>query len=70
MVEVETPKGRVAYGPVNPADVSSLFDKEFFLGKKHPLSLGITEEIQWLEKPRKINLRQGRYYRPCIFRRL
>ena len=42
MVEVETPQGRVAYGPVNPADVSSMFDKEFYLGKKHPLSLGVT----------------------------
>ena len=54
MVEVETPKGRVAYGPVNPADVSSLFDKEFFLGKKHPLSLGITEEIQWLKNQERL----------------
>ena len=28
MVEVVTPKGRVAYGPVMPNDVASLFDAD------------------------------------------
>jgi len=54
MVEVETPKGRVAYGPVNPADVTSLFDKEFLLGNKHPLSLGVTSEIEWLKNQERL----------------
>ena len=54
MVEVETPQGRVAYGPVNPADVSSMFDKEFYLGKKHPLSLGVTSEIKWLKNQERL----------------
>ena len=35
MVEVETPKGRVAYGPISLLDVAGLFDQEFYLGKKH-----------------------------------
>ena len=26
MIEVETPAGRIAYGPVTPSDVSALFD--------------------------------------------
>ena len=54
MVEVETPQGRVAYGPVNPADVSSMFDKEFYLGKKHTLSLGVTSEIKWLKNQERL----------------
>jgi len=54
MVEVETAKGRVAYGPVNPSDVPSMFDEEFFLGKDHSLSLGITSEIEWLKNQERL----------------
>ena len=42
MVEVETPAGRVAYGPVQPKDVASLFEAGFLTGGVHALSLGIT----------------------------
>ena len=68
MVEVETAQGRVAYGPVNPSDVLQCFDKEFYLGKRHSLSLGITRKLEWLEKSGKTNLCQSRYNRPCILR--
>ena len=54
MVEVETTKGRVAYGPVNPSDVPSMFDEEFFLGKGHSLFLGITSEIEWLKNQERL----------------
>ena len=54
MIEVETPKGRVAYGPVTISDVVSLFDSEFFLGKEHQLSLGITENIKWLKNQERL----------------
>ena len=54
MIEVETPKGRVAYGPINISDINSLFDSEFFLGKKHNLFLGITEEIKWLKNQERL----------------
>jgi formate dehydrogenase iron-sulfur subunit len=47
LVEVVTPQGRTAYGPVQPSDVSSLFDADFLSGGTHPLSLGLTEEIAW-----------------------
>ena len=45
LVEVVTPQGRVAYGPVAFEDVPSLFDANFFHGAKHPLCLGLTEAI-------------------------
>jgi len=54
MIEVETLKGRVAYGPVTISDVASLFDSEFFLGKEHQLSLGITEDIKWLKNQERL----------------
>ncbi|MSO43417.1 MAG: formate dehydrogenase beta subunit [Candidatus Planktophila sp.] len=48
LVEVETPAGRIAYAPVRPEDVQSLFDADFLHGRAHPLLLGKTDEIQWL----------------------
>ena len=54
MVEVETAKGRVAYGPVMPKDVASLFDADFMKGAAHPLNLGLTDEIAWLKKQERL----------------
>jgi formate dehydrogenase iron-sulfur subunit len=54
MVEVETAAGRVAYGPVDVADVESLFDAGFVEGKTHALSLGVTEEIPYLKKQERL----------------
>ena len=48
LVEVETPTGRIAFAPVTPDDVQSLFDADFLHGGTHPLSLGKTDEIEWL----------------------
>lgn len=45
LLEVQTPAGRVAYGPVAAEDVRGLFDANFHLGGQHPLALGPTEEI-------------------------
>jgi formate dehydrogenase iron-sulfur subunit len=51
MVEVETPEGRVAFGPVAVADVPSLFEAGF---GAHALSLGLTEEIPWLKTQQRL----------------
>jgi formate dehydrogenase iron-sulfur subunit len=53
MIEVATVKGRVAYGPVTPADVASLLDAMASNGP-HPLRLGITEEIPWLKRQTRL----------------
>ncbi|ABN77842.1 formate dehydrogenase beta subunit [Cereibacter sphaeroides] len=45
LVELETGAGRVAFGPVTAADVPSLFEADW---KRHPLALGLTEELPWL----------------------
>src|SRR5690348_4968782 len=48
LVEVETPQGRVAYGPVAPGDAGSLFDADFLDGGAHALRLGLTENLDAL----------------------
>ncbi|WP_018174284.1 MULTISPECIES: NADH-quinone oxidoreductase subunit NuoF [unclassified Thioalkalivibrio] len=54
MVEVQTPEGRVAYGPVTPNDVSTLFEGGFLHGGNHTLGLGLTEEIPWLKRQERL----------------
>ncbi|CAN7436016.1 formate dehydrogenase beta subunit [Variovorax paradoxus] len=54
LVEVATPQGRVAYGPVTGADVAGLFDAGFLSGGAHALNLGLTEEIPYLKKQERL----------------
>src|SRR5271169_501818 len=53
MVEVATSQGRVAFGPVNEADVASVFAAMLADGP-HPLRLGIAEEIPWLKRQTRL----------------
>ncbi|GHD16306.1 formate dehydrogenase beta subunit [Tianweitania populi] len=54
MVEVETPAGRVAYGPVAAKDVDSLFAAGFLQGGDHPLALGDPEQIPFLKRQQRL----------------
>jgi formate dehydrogenase iron-sulfur subunit len=54
LVEVVTAKGRVAYGPVTPADVPGLFAADFLNGGQHPRALGLTEQIQWFATQQRL----------------
>jgi formate dehydrogenase iron-sulfur subunit len=54
LVEVATPTGRIAYGPVTTKDVSGLFDAGFLEGGKHALSLGLTEEIPYFKNQERL----------------
>ena len=47
LVEVETPRGRIAYGPVAPGDVPGLLDAALLQGGAHPLRIGRPEEHPW-----------------------
>src|SRR5689334_8288623 len=53
VVEVGTPAGRVAFGPVRVSDVASLLDSVTGNGQ-HPLRLGITDEIPWLKRQTRL----------------
>jgi len=54
LVEIATDQGRIAYGPVQTGDVASLFDADFTNGGDHRLSLGLTEEIDYLKKQQRL----------------
>jgi formate dehydrogenase iron-sulfur subunit len=54
LVEVATPQGRIAYGPVTIADVPRLFEAGFHNGGAHPLALGLTEEIPYLKRQERL----------------
>jgi len=48
MIEVETPEGRIAYGPVAVSDVPGLLEAGFLGGGDHPRRLGRPEDLAWL----------------------
>jgi formate dehydrogenase iron-sulfur subunit len=54
LVEVETDKGRIAYGPVKAGDVGGLLDAGLLQGAGHPLCLGLTEEIEFLRQQTRL----------------
>jgi formate dehydrogenase iron-sulfur subunit len=54
MVEVATPEGRVAFGPVQADDVAGLFDADFLHGGHHAQSLGLTEQIGYLKSQQRL----------------
>lgn len=54
MVEIETPRGRIAYGPVEPEDVPSLFEAGWLQGGGHRLALGPTEAIPYLQRQQRL----------------
>ena len=51
LLEIETPKGRVGYGPVTPADVKSILDAK---GSPHKLNVGLVEEIPYFKKQERL----------------
>jgi len=54
LVEVATPQGRIAYGPVTPEDVPALFECNFLYGGEHHLRLGVTEDIAYLKNQERL----------------
>ncbi|CDX16677.1 NADP-reducing hydrogenase subunit HndC [Mesorhizobium plurifarium] len=54
MVEVATETGRVAYGPVKPSDVKSLFDSGFLKGGHHKRWLGAPDKIPFFAKQTRL----------------
>jgi formate dehydrogenase iron-sulfur subunit len=52
LLEVETPSGRVGYGPVQAADVKAIF--EAGLGNAHSLNVGLVEEIPFFKNQQRL----------------
>jgi formate dehydrogenase iron-sulfur subunit len=56
LIEVQTGKGRVGYGPVRAGDVASLFESGFLEGKAHRLGLGPVESIPYLHRQERLTM--------------
>jgi len=54
LVEVATPRGRIAYGPVMAKDVAGLFEADFTHGGSHGLAHGPTEQIPYLKNQERL----------------
>ena len=54
MIEVETPEGRIAYGPVFPENVPSLLAAGLLTGAPHALRLGRPEDMPFFAKQQRL----------------
>jgi formate dehydrogenase iron-sulfur subunit len=54
LVEIETPTGRIGYGPIKPADVPALFDAGFERGNVHGLRVGPIDGIAFFERQERL----------------
>jgi formate dehydrogenase iron-sulfur subunit len=54
MLEVETPAGRIAYGPVGEADAESVLGAMLAQGGPHALRLGLADDIPWLKRQTRL----------------
>jgi formate dehydrogenase iron-sulfur subunit len=54
MIEVETPEGRIAYGPVAAEDVEGLIAAGVMDGGEHALRLGKPEDIPFLKRQTRL----------------
>src|SRR5258706_9922079 len=52
LLEIETPEGRIGYGPVTASDVKSIFDAG--PNGDHPLKVGLVEAIPYLAKQQRL----------------
>jgi formate dehydrogenase iron-sulfur subunit len=53
-IEVATPEGRIAYGPVEPSDVGGLLDAGLLEGGAHALRLGRPEDLPFLKRQTRL----------------
>lgn len=62
LVEVHTAQGRLAFGPVSPTDVASLFESgclsDQALTAQHDLALGLTDEIPFLKHQERLTFKR------------
>jgi formate dehydrogenase iron-sulfur subunit len=54
MLEVQTPQGRIAYGPVTAGDVEALLDADLVRGGAHRLRLGKPEDMPFLKRQTRL----------------
>lgn len=50
LIEIETPEGRLAFGPCDITDIAGLFGDL----SSHPKALGLTEELPWMKRQTRV----------------
>ncbi|MCB8823065.1 formate dehydrogenase beta subunit [Microvirga rosea] len=65
LVEIETADGRIAYGPLDAADISSLFEAGFLQGMPHPKKLGRLEDHSYLARQSRLTFARCGIVDPC-----
>ncbi|WP_342661739.1 NADP-reducing hydrogenase subunit HndC (plasmid) [Rhodococcus ruber] len=56
LVEIDTARGRVGYGPVRVEDVRELVAAGMFEGAAHDLRLGVVEDLPWIRDQQRLCL--------------
>jgi len=64
LVEVETESGRIAFGPVTPADVPGLFEAGFPGPADHLLAQGPVDSIDWLASQQRLTFYRAGWIDP------
>ncbi|MCU1680888.1 MAG: formate dehydrogenase [Amycolatopsis sp.] len=54
LIEVETPEGRVGYGPVSPDAVGDLLASDLLGGGEHELRVGLIDELPWMRDQQRL----------------
>jgi formate dehydrogenase iron-sulfur subunit len=54
LIEIETPRGRIGYGPLAASDVAPLLDAGMLTGAQHGRCLGIVDDHPWLKRQTRI----------------
>lgn len=65
LVEVDGPRGRLAYGPVCAADVPGLFEAGWLEGGAHRLALGAIESLPWFSGQQRLTFQRVGITDPC-----
>lgn len=64
LLEVDTPEGRLGFGPLNVADVPALLDALQADPVSHPLALGLVEQIPYLKSQQRLLFARAGITRP------
>ncbi|MQA56185.1 formate dehydrogenase [Pseudomonas sp. MC042] len=64
LLEVDTPEGRLGFGPLSVADVPALLDALQADPASHPLALGLVEQIPYLKSQQRLLFARAGITRP------
>src|SRR5690242_5852962 len=64
LLEVDTPQGRIGFGPLTASDVPSVLDALEGDPSSHPLALGLVEELPYLKSQQRLLFARAGITRP------